>query len=310
MLRFSKLFSLLAFFLLFLFFPLLVPNVFGQAGIRQDDLPRSNVESSSTNLTDEQLRIGIRDQSIALGFPIPIFDWKLLPLASHRHKILDINPTTTFNLPGGSSVGTSTFPTDLYNTKVGLGLIFPVGDGGVVMRFMHGTETDGRDISSEDYVSVGQLLYDTDPEAKESWQLGAIHTTAFGVSRTFPGIGYKYKGTEFAARILLPILFKLSFKLGDSFVINTQARLEGGIYRLTEDAPWNSAVLRFSNIKSTLTFGWNFAGPFVLDAGVGWVSNRRWRIFEDGSDSNKLVQFDLRDQIHYTIGIGFWPFEE
>lgn len=240
----------------------------------------------STAIDDREGEVAIRDRTVQLVVPVPIKEHILLIRGKNRIKIFKYQDIEHKEVA----------PDNLYNTSVSVGMMFSIGESGLLVQGGAAIESDREEVSKEDYTTSFQILYISERKEKTPWQLGVTKSTAFGVTKVYPLIGYAADWELLKFRMMLPAYLRLSADLGENWKLLGTVRLEGGKFRMTEEDPYNSATLHFSNVKSNVGVRYRLYGPVWITASTGYVLSRLWELRgKDGDPMKNQAGEDVSD---------------
>ncbi len=224
-------------------------------------------------------------------------------------------------------------PSDLFDDSWALTL--PVVLNKDIIALSGGTSitSDREDVSNEDYNSIIALNYIWDPGKSVSWRFGLFQRSFLGeITPVYPLGEISFNESDFEVAIgaihlpefpsvavvpffrftqktsmdlAIEILFPLKLSIFMLFFENMSAELtvekQINHYRLSQKDPWDSAVLNTTELHSTLEIGYHFLGVFLLKAGIGVLSDRKYSILE--KDLDNITDFSLESKPFFTSTI-------
>ncbi|MBU3917105.1 hypothetical protein KKA14_16345, partial [bacterium] len=85
------------------------------------------------------------------------------------------------------------------------------------------------------------------------------------------------------------------------FLFDTTA--ESDNYRLTEEAPWNNAIFKLTNVNSRIELGLRTSGGLELGVSYGMIMYRLWDIKDQ--DDNDLGNFHMKNTSQWSVHVQY-----
>lgn len=279
---------------------------FAQLDVRYDEIPRSKIKGATPSSV-EGSEVAISDEIFSLQLPFRIGNPVWLFGYQQDNKNIAYTGFEDLGSVNDEPIDRSDLPRKLFRYNYSFGMIYPRGNEGYGIKVGRNLMTDRKEISDEDFGATATLFYLSDLNGYPRWTLGVAQSFAFGDRRIFPIVGYEtILGSYFHFKAILPFSGQLTWIFANGLVGRLSSGFEGAAYRLTEDKPWESSILGFSNLKTTLRFGLLVYDPFILTFGVGYISHRRYDIVD--KKFNDLLEIKLRDANLYSIELTLIPF--
>jgi hypothetical protein len=170
-----------------------------------------------------------------------------------------------------------------------------------VFRFSPGLHTDFEDISSDDWMYTGTVLAERRWGEKNKWGernrwgLGATYTDLLGKRMVIPLLRlFWYPGENCFVETTFPVDLDVGYRFSEAGSTGLEGKLQGFLYRLTEDDPWQDSVLIYRDVR---------VGPFVdykvykkahLRLVGGLAFAQKFEIRDDDND-DKLLDGDMEN---------------
>lgn len=239
------------------------------------------IENTKSDSGEEELKI--KEEYISGMIPFK-FDSAFFSISANK-KTTELDYKGTFL--------SDYIPEKLYKSGYDVVLGFDIDESRLILKGGRGYASDREELSDEDYATKYLLLYDTDPKGKISWQYGVTHSKGFEQVRYIPILGWKYKSDQLTAKVMLPSRMSFELNLSDNWKAGLNAQLDSGTYRLTEDTPQESAILKIKSVKSRFGLSYRLAGPLWITAFAGHISHRSIEVYDQGGD--KIDDLKLRE---------------
>ncbi|MBF0287268.1 MAG: hypothetical protein HQM14_05560 [SAR324 cluster bacterium] len=224
-------------------------------------------------------------------------------------------------------------PSDLFDDSWTITL--PVSLNGDMLALSGGASitSDREDLSNEDYNSVIAFNYLLNPDSDVSWRFGVFQRSFLGeITPVYPLGEVAFREPDFEVAIgaihlpelpsvavvpffrftqktkmdfSIEVLYPLKLSVFALFFENMSAELilekQTNFYRLSQKDPWDSSVFKTVELHSALEVGYHFWGIFLLKAGVGVLSDRKYSILDKDLDS--ITNFSLESNPFLTSNI-------
>lgn len=191
-------------------------------------------------------------------------------------------------------------PNDLHALDFSLGMVWVSAQKKWVttVQFRPGIHSDFEDIDGGDFIYTGTLLVQRvfGEKNQNMWGLGATYTDLLGKQMVIPLVRLFWYPTEhWFVELTVPVELDVGYRFSRSFSVGIEQKLQGYLYRLTEDDPWNEAVLRYREVQIgpflDWQFGWKNKMHFRVSGGVSTFQNFEFR---DRDNDKKLRDGDMK----------------
>lgn len=176
-----------------------------------------------------------------------------------------------------------------------------------VLKFTPGLHSDFKEVKEDDVAFTGSGLVRWKMDEKSSFGLGAAFSEAFGDPSAIPLVDINWHPTEtFFIKGLLPLNIDVNYQVLEELGIGIEGKLNGYRYRLTDNQPWDRAVLVYREVR---------VGPFIdfkigelghLKVSGGVVTAQKFEI-NDKNNSDELVGGDYEDTLYASLSMNI-PF--
>lgn len=238
-----------------------------------------------------------------------------LPLPINAKNIVIFNATYQHhdlswkNFQAQAGITEGDLPDNLQTAELALGLMHKISDSWSILgRIAGGIKSDFEDIDSRD-MAYSSLLSVTRHYGKEkSLGIGLSYSDSFGSPSVFPVLQFKWASdNKWKFYGTLPLQAIVEYRINQRISTGLNAEVKGNQYRLTEKAPWNEAVLNYTEILvgPVVDFSLSKKAHIVLKGGI--VTGQKIE-FKDKDDTDKvLVEKELENSTFATIAF-YVPF--
>ncbi|MBF0350415.1 MAG: hypothetical protein HQM11_05255 [SAR324 cluster bacterium] len=285
--------------------------------LQQENIEDNTIESSAV-ISEEPASISISNQ---YGF---FRLWNIYLFQGQT--TLDITNETLFaeNLYQEShQVESADLPVKLYASGIYATLPIAFEHGSISLLGGHSITTDQKDISEEDYNQQYGITFGW--ESSDSvWYAGAIQRSVLGSESTLEGLlryelylgenfwfveaegeswsaGYMGTWGDVLIETRIPYFFTMGIPVSDYFSLMLMSWKPTTYYRLSEEEPWNSAVLRDTQIKSTLSLAWHAWMPLVIHWGMGQLAEHSIKWLDESGKT--FAKTNLSDSTFYFMRV-------
>ena len=232
------------------------------------------------------------------------------------------NTGDTISTSNYYSITRKDLPEKLYKDYGYIGLPIFIGDSRLNLYYGQLTVSDGKDLSDEDIIRYVNFEYYLTPLEQQTWVVGWYYTEAFGGIYNVPFLGYLSEGDEIlAVQIVFPVKWSVGAIFQNGWILGIGQQLEGEAFRLTEEDPWNSAIVSFTGVRSTASIGFHFQSGWYLRIEGGSLTQQKIDFYDDSisisseevseenylSDDIPLLEMSLDDTTFWGIRLS-WAF--
>lgn len=271
------------------------------------DLSYSRIEASPL-LDDEERSIGMTAQHALLAIPIlPFESFRLVTILKQDQLSFDYQgfPQTVFLADDSQPYNLEDFPEKLTLSEISLALLLNFGDSKWMIRRGHNTATDGKDDEDDDHADSAQLIYISKTSDINLWLMGVTWSGGMDDDGWAPLLGYVHKGDNFVFRTLLPTYIILKYKPTNHLYFLWDTSRKGDTFRLTSDAPWENAIMKFVQFTSRLEMGYHTSSGLEFGLSYGSTFNRTWEIKNE--DLEPIGNLDMKPQAVWSLNIHWVP---
>lgn len=213
--------------------------------------------------------------------------------------------TTSFQ---GSVVTEDDLPESLHSVDATVGLSWRMGENWTAMlQFVPGIHSDFEDVSSEDVIYTGSALFVRPFGNGNRIGLGISYSDAFGDPSPFPMVLIDwYPAEHWYVEGTLPTSLDAGYRFDEALSLGLEGKLKGYLYRLSEDAPWNDAVLRYREVQVGPYVDYRLFGKMHVRASAGMSVANKFEIHDDENDE-KLADGDY-DNAGYATATLYYTF--
>lgn len=263
-------------------------------------------QDSSGLLEQDEGTIGMEVQHASIMVPLSPFDvFKVIVYLRESQKKF-----TYEEFPASITLQNTTqtyaiedFPEKLSLSAMGLLVAFNLEKSVWIFRRDEVIASDRKEISEEDSAFANQFLYRTKSGGPSDWTFGFTHNGGIGEDTFIPLLGYSYESDTVSFRMILPAFGFVQYRLSEHtyFLFDTTA--ESDNYRLTEEAPWNNAIFKLTNVNSRIELGLRTSGGLELGVSYGMIMYRLWDIKDQ--DDNDLGNFHMKNTSQWSVHVQY-----
>ena len=201
------------------------------------------------------------------------------------------------------------FPDTLFSGELALIYNHRYTDGwSATIRLAPGIKSDLEDIGEKDISKRAMGMVNKKFSNRASIGLGLAYADSFGSPQFFPLL--KFNWVPFDTWIVsgvLPVNLTVEKQFSDNVKSGLSVEMVGGQYRMTEEAPWNDAVL---NYRKALI------GPFValkvsqktwLEVSAGITASQKFE-FKDKDDTDRIIAERTPKNAAFIKAAYYFPF--
>ncbi len=236
------------------------------------------------------------------------------PAGERLHLIFGLEYTGQFvdyddfaAVPGPAGlIRESDLPEELHALDFIAGLVWSVSDDWrAIFQFRPGIHSDFEDVSSDDWVYAGMALavrgFGDNPRNRVG--VGAYLGDALGRIQALPLVRlYWYPSEKWFLEGTLPLELDAGYRASKALSFGLEAALRGYQYRLTEDAPWDDAVLRYSEVRAGLFADYGFWKNLHVRLSGGAALAQTFELRDDDND-RKLADGDYENTGYLSVNL-------
>jgi len=210
---------------------------------------------------------------------------------------------------GYDEAPTNELPNTLYSLGATLGFVWAMTENwSTVVQFMPGIQSDMEDVSSEDYVFKGSLLFVRPFGKANRFGIGAAFSDAFGSPQPIPLLLIDwYPAENWFVEGLLPTDLDVGYRFSKALSVGLEGKVRGYMYRMSDDEDtWDSAVLRYTEIQVGPFVDYSLTDKLHLRASAGVSAANKFE-FRDDDNDDKLVEGDFKNSGYGTLNL-YWTF--
>ncbi len=271
------------------------------------ELSYSQIETSPL-VDDEKRSIGMAAQHALLAMPIlPFENFRLVTILKQDQLSFDYQgfSQTVLLADASQPCNLEDFPEKLTLSEINLALLLNFGDSKWVIRRGQNIATDGKDDEDNDHADSAQLIYISETSDRNLWLMGGAWNGGIDDDGWAPILGYVHKGDSFTFRAMLPSYIVLKIKPANHLYFLWDTNINRYAFRLTSDAPWENAIMRFVQVTSRLEMGYHTSSGLEFGLSYGWVGNRTWEI--QNANLESIGNLDLKPQTAWSLNIQWVP---
>ena len=164
------------------------------------------------------------------------------------------------------------------------------------------------DLSSNDFLHQGSVLFTKTVSKKFSWGIGGIYTSRFGSPLAIPILQLKHEKDNFKLNVLLPTRISTMWNAKEKLSCGIDLSVSGSQYHI--NSSFNQAnidVVNFSRVVLAPQLNYQIADPVILSIALGIATARTFEFdLENIEDQN----FDLENGPFVSIGLKIVPQKE
>jgi hypothetical protein len=281
---------------------------FGATSLRAQGVPLLRWQTLSVLPAEESIsdgEVGFDETKTDLMIPLPLEPYVGLIMLHYETRRVHYS----------AEYQNVAYPNRLYKNGRSVGIVRRWASSGLLVRGTEFFESDGRDISDDDFFRTGTVLfYHTGPT--EEWQLGVTSARIYNERISVPLAGYSTHLTDrWKAQVFFPSFVRAEYQVSADFLLQGESRVDSWNYRLQNKAPFNGNMLRIVQVRSEGGFVWQVFKEWWLGGTMGWVSHRLWEFRENTGETfaqpDKMQDdFDLRDRVVYRASLQWIPRRE
>ncbi len=250
--------------------------------------------------------VGLEVQHASLLVPLsPLETFKAIVYLKNNQKkfTYDEFPASIDLQKTAQTYSIDDFPEELTLSSMGLLLALNLEKSLWIFRRDSVIASDNENISEKDSAFVNQFIYRTKSGGPSDWTFGFSHNGGISDDTFYPLLGYSYTSDTVSFRMILPAFGYVQYRLSEHTYFLFDTTIERDSYRLTEDAPWDNAIFRLTNVNSRIELGLRTSSGLELGVSYGMVMFRLWDIKD--KDQNELGNFHMKNTSQLSVQIQF-----
>ena len=231
-------------------------------------------------------------------------------------------PSVNISNSENYTISRDDLPENLYKEEGYLGIPIWLGQGRLNLYYGQLTLSDREEISEEDVVRYIDAEYYLTPDEPSTWLVGWYYADLFGGIYNVPVLGYLNETNEIiSVQLAIPVKWSVGVAFLNGWVLGIGQQIEGEAYRLTEEDPWQNAIMSFTGLKSIASIGYHFASGWYIKLEGGTLTQQKVSFYEDSisvsavevseetylTDDPPLLEISLDDTSFYGVTLA-WAF--
>jgi len=200
----------------------------------------------------------------------------------------------------------SDLPEALHALDFIAGLVWSVSDDWrAILQFRPGIHSDFEDVSGDDWVYAGMALAvrGFGENSRNRIGVGAYLGDALGRVQALPLLRlYWYPSEKWFVEGTLPLEVDAGYRVSKVLSFGFEGALRGYQYRLTEDAPWDDSVLRYSEVRAGLFADYGFWKNLHVRLSGGAALAQTFELRDDDND-DKLADGDYENAGYLSVNL-------
>ena len=217
----------------------------------------------------------------------------------------DFTPVTL----DGEQIGDSDLPDGLHALDFSATLVWVMSpESSMAFQFKPGIHADTEELyypTAEDWVYTGSVLYTRHFGAnpKNQWGLGVYFGDMLGKGQFLPLVRIRwYPDEKWFVEGTLPSDFDAGYRVNSAWSLGLEASLRGYQYRLSQDDPWDHAVLRYTEGRVGLFADYRFWEQAHVRLSAGAAVAQTFE-FRDEDNDDKLVDGDFENAPYGSLNL-------
>lgn len=253
----------------------------------------------------EDSDVGIKQTEFELQF--------IMPMKISSKDFVTVSPQIRANKieftgTQGTGIDDDDFPEVLFSGELNMAYVHKFEkEWSSIVKVSPGIKSDLEDIDEKDF-SFSATVMGQKNFAKGSAGLGLAYSDNFGSPEFFPVLGFLWNFNDsWKLYGTLPVNIYLEKKFSESFNAGLSGEITGGQYRLSEDSPWNEAVLNHTKVLIGPYADFKAGQKSRIKIAAGIVTAQEME-FRDKDDTDKILsEADIEDSVYINLNI-YYPF--